>query len=72
MKSNIRLEGIVNPGQMTWICEFLGDSFSDSIPWDSSPSNHHLPWEPKGTPPMPRIPEEIAGLTKGLLTIGFP
>ena len=28
-------------------------------------------WEPKGTPPMPP-PQEIAGLIKGLLTIGFP
>ena len=22
-------------------------------------------WEPKGTPPMPRFPQEIAGLIKG-------
>ena len=24
-------------------------------------------WEPKETPPMPRFPQEIAGLIKGLL-----
>lgn len=26
---------------MTFVC-FFGDSFTDSIPWDSSPLNHHL------------------------------
>ena len=31
-----------------------------------------MSWESKGTPPMPRFPQEIAGLIKGLLTIGFP
>ena len=29
-------------------------------------------WEPKGTPPNANSPQEIAGLIKGLLTIGFP
>ena len=30
-----------------------------------------LSWEPNGTPPN-APPQEIAGLIKGLLTIGFP
>ena len=29
-------------------------------------------WEPKGTPQCHLKPQEIAGLIKGLLTIGFP
>ena len=29
-------------------------------------------WEPKGAPQCHVYPQEIAGLIKGLLTIGFP
>ena len=35
--------------------------------WDDLPT-----WEAEGTPPMPRPPQEIAGLIEDLLTIGFP
>ncbi len=42
-------------------------------PVDNEKKTYMKSWEPKGTPPMPRgNPQEIAGLIKGLLTIGFP